>query len=65
MNTESSSQLLEVVLSEMKNKSSADITVNKNTSFADCEAVRYKLWAEYKVEIHAENKRLVLSVYRK
>lgn len=63
--TNNQSQLLETTLTQMNNKTSTEIEVSKNHSFQDCEAVRYKLWNEYKVEITEENKKLRLLVWRK
>lgn len=65
MNSESSSQLLEIILSEMKNKSSTHVVVDKNYSFTDCENIRYKLWNEFRVEINEERKKILLSIWRK
>lgn len=59
------SQLLETVLAKMDNKQSTEVDVTKNYSYKDCEAVRYKMWDQFKIEIHEENRKLKLSVWRK
>ena len=63
MNTQSS-QLLELILSAMNNKDSMEIVVEKY-SFTDCEEVRYILWNEFKVEAHQEQKKIILSIWRR
>ena len=54
---------IEKILTELKDKDMAEIETE--ISFSDCEKIRHKMWDDYKIEIHEENKKIVLSVWRK
>ena len=56
-------KLIEQILSEMKIKNSTEISTD--LSYKKCEEIKYKMWDEYKITIHQECKKLVISVWKK
>lgn len=56
-------QLVEKILSEMKNKNQVEFFTD--LSYLECEQVKYKLFDDFRIEINRECKKLLISVWKK